>query len=449
MSFSREHVEYALGPIAYLNDPLPVGFELREETIWLCYHNKFRDAVRVGRQFFQVGLDAGNTYVQAFASLLLGCVYFALGERGNDWDKALEFYKQGAQLFHSYEDSRFHNGGVAWLCIGRLYEQQCVALQRNRWEEAIHAYEEAEQLFNQTNDPLAVVAGDSARRATRKMKDWLVAKNSAQQFSTMPPAPKPKVPPNPGASSAVDSASADAAVPVESLRSLAGPAGTFILLILLFLLINMAFNAIVIVFAQYSAALFVGYILAIIVFLIIPLAVRSVCSISADHAAIIEYRGRVWEIEEPGRHWLVPFLDRMVGSIKLVSWDVRVSLRDFSTPDGFVLAVDAAAKYAISDPRRLWAVIGPFIQSSGASGAFRNNVVKRVEEEIGKTTQKFLVDTLVEIANDQLQRDLYIRTDDRDRLFLNLITTKSGRLGLRFNQIHVEPHVRSSPHPRP
>ena len=178
-----DHIAYALEPTQYYEKP-KLGLELYEEAFKFCRAQKILDAVRCCRELYQIGLGTGNSYVQGVALHLLASVYFALGNRGNDWERAVEYFEQSARLFHTYCDKDCeHNEGAAWLSLGRLYEKQCET-GKCRYEDAIAAYIQARDLFNTKHDTLFPKADDGQRWVELKFRAFLQQPKSSPQSNT-------------------------------------------------------------------------------------------------------------------------------------------------------------------------------------------------------------------------------------------------------------------------
>jgi hypothetical protein len=178
-----ERIQYALQTVQYLPEPV-LGYDLYAGVLQLCRDKEFSEALRCSRELYQVGLGAGDTYVQGIASFLLGSVYFALGGRGNDCETAADHYRASARLFHTYLDANAeHNEGVVWLTLGRLRESQCVRMDKNKWEEAIESYQNAAKLLGQRNDTLASQAADAVRRVAHDFSGWLARQGKQKNKS--------------------------------------------------------------------------------------------------------------------------------------------------------------------------------------------------------------------------------------------------------------------------
>jgi tetratricopeptide (TPR) repeat protein len=192
MDHRTQRLAKALELNSYLNDPLPVGFDLRDEAIRLLKEEMDPAALRTCRELYQVGLNASSALVQAVACFLLGMVYYVSGKRPSDLHRGIEQLDRSVQLFHSAMNSRHeHNEGVVWLALGVAYETLAKQSQGDRWKEAIKAYQEAGRLFRMHNDPLVGWAEDAERYATHQFAEWLKIKSHTDMISRMPRPEKP------------------------------------------------------------------------------------------------------------------------------------------------------------------------------------------------------------------------------------------------------------------
>ncbi len=415
---------------------MPVGFQLRQQALKLCEDNKFDDAVSCCRELYQLGLDARNTFVQGVACHYLGAVYFALGIRETDWNKSLEHFESSARLFHScLNDRPEHSEGVVWFSIGDLLEAQCTEHYKDEWQECIGAFEKASILFEKVNDSFASRADDRRRKATQRWSDALVVEKHAQPLANQAPR------------------AAIGSTQPRSTRSTNGQGVTagvgrkpkpntivFPLLFAIFVFINLVFGILVFTLQQYAVAFLVGYGVAVLAFFSV-VGIWSICYVPPGCVAVIDYRRQAWRIEEPGLHWLTPFLDRKAGSISTTPKPVKVFLHEFATLDGQVLAAHVEGHYSIQAPKKIWAIIGQSIQSL-VDDDFRVGIDGLVAEAIDKEASRLLSETLVNIARDQFRYEMLIQEANRDRRFLEALGEPAQQSGLLFTRVSVASYVR-------
>ncbi|MBI5300763.1 MAG: hypothetical protein HY868_01400 [Chloroflexi bacterium] len=178
---------------------LKVNSQLREEILRLykeAFEQDFKptlfaEAIKCAREFYQLGLSASDSYAQGMACHFLGMIYFGLGNRGNDWDRALEQLQKSVFHFDPYSgEQRSHNLGVAWLSIAYVLEWQCRLLYRDRWQETIDAYRQAFSWFRAASDDLEKEADSGERRVTLKHTDWQKSRDHAHLLEHVAPAQK-------------------------------------------------------------------------------------------------------------------------------------------------------------------------------------------------------------------------------------------------------------------
>lgn len=452
-----ERLGIALELNSHLNDPLPVGFDLRDEIIRLLGEEMDPAALRACRELYQVGLNASSTLVQAVACFLLGMVYYVSGKRPGDLHRGIEQLERSVQLFHSAMNSRHeHSEGVVWLALGVVYEVLARQNQGDRWKEAIKAYQEAGRLFRMHNDPLVGWAEDAERYATRKFTEWLKIKSHADLIPriTRPEKSSLLTEPEPVAAPVPNSLADDIAKPRPVPTSM-----TVFILIAVIAIAVISLQAIVLGFAGLGLSVvwsFFPYLNTMIqtalatlmlviaaTLLILAVSRQLFCRVDKDTLAVYEYprQNRIWIIDEPGRYW-VDITQAYVAAFIPKTQPVAYFLREYVTRDGFAFAARISGKWTAVVPLRTWATLREWMGNKYLFGIPypipRNQTLQKMIEQ----TNLIIRDTLKQIADNPSQRKLF-QSPNCNEQFQSLFTQKCEHLGIRFENVQIEMYIRT------
>lgn len=453
-----ERLGIALELNSYLNDPLPVGFDLRDEIIRLLREREAMDpaALRTCRELYQVGLNASSALVQAVACFLLGMVYYVFGKRSSDLHRGIEQLERSVQLFHSAMNSRYeHNEGVVWLALGIVYEVLARQNQGDRWKEAIKAYQEAGRLFRMHNDPLVGWAEDAERHATHKFTEWLKIKSHTDLIPRMPRPEK--------SSSLTEPEPAAASVPNSSVDDITKPrpvptSMTVFILIAVIAIAVIALQVIILGFAglglsvvwsffphlntMIQTALATLMLLIAATLLILAVSQQLFCRVDRNTLAVYEYtrQNRVWIIDEPGRYW-VDITQAYVAAYLPREQPVVYFFPEYVTRDGFAFAARVTGKWRVVDANRMWATLREWIPTRYLFGIPFPISLQQSSGRINWESRLLIRNTLKEIAEDEEQRRLF-DDSNRNTQFQAILRQKCAHLGVQFEDVHVEPYIR-------
>lgn len=440
-----------------LNDPLPVGFDLRDEIIRLLREEMDPAALRTCRELYQVGLNGSSTLVQAVACFLLGMVYYVSGKRPADLHRGIEQLERSVQLFHSAMNSRHeHNEGVVWFALGVVYEVLARQNQGDRWKEAIKAYQEAGRLFRMHNDPLVGWAEDAERRATHKFTEWLKIKSHTDLIPRIlrPEKPAPLTEPEPAAAPIPNSLVDDIAKPRPVPTSI-----TVFILVAMIAIAVISLQTIVLGFAGVGLSVvwsFFPYLSTMIqtafatlmlvlaaTLLILAVSQQLFCRVNKDTLAVYEYprQNRIWIIDEPGRYW-VDITQAYVAAYLPREQPVTYFFREYVTRDGFALAARVTGKWRVADANRMWATLRQWIPLRYLFGIPFPISLKQSSEKLNLESQLLIRDTLKQVADTPSQRKLFQSPNYHEQI-QSLFTQKCEHLGIRFENVWIETYVRT------
>lgn len=448
MGISQEQVDFAFEPVGFLDYAAASGAELRQQAIQLYHARNLRDAARCASELYHLGLKEHDPLLQGLACYLLGTIYFGLGNRGNDWERARDFFEQAISQFHLCPDPRREfNEGVAWYALARLYERMC--RDKDRWEAAIDAYKKADALFKRQHDPLAAMAEDAERRVTRKWKDQLTIKHHVQELAFILPrtqaapgsaSPAPNADPPPNVAQHALSAPSDSATGCLALAF-------WVFGALLYGVTPLALYAIT--RPEYQTPVLVGYGLALV-----ALAINLGVLIGAGQitfvvppgcAALVSSRGRVWQLDAPGRKLLLPWVEQLLGIFALNHPALEIFLREFATHDGFTLSVRAQADCRLGAPLKVWAHLGATMPARRVLWIVRPLALAQTSAHTQAEARRLLNQTLIEIAHDPLKRDLFTQKPIQAQAFAPALNRAAEPTGLQFTPLRVEAFVRHVP----
>lgn len=433
--------------IRYLTAPLPVGVAMREQVIQRFTEKKFVDAARCCRELYQIGLIAGNSYVQGVALHHLGAVYFGLGARAEDMDQAADYFERSAQVFRTaLGDHREHNEGVAWLSVGEVWEHQWYEFYMDKWEPAIEAFRRAVQSFQAKNDLLAPQASDHARQAEFRLADWLKIRPRVEELARVKP-PKPV--------SARDATGGNAK-PQKRMTTptIADVPGTITLgrafrifvcvcVVLIFVLAHMALWSIMAQLPQFENFFKAGYIaawagiFAPLIFLF--LAGQLFYSIPPNHAAIINLRGRIWQMQDLGNHRLDPFIECLIAIVPLAPRSIYAVNRNLATIKGARIHVEVKAEYAIADAARVWMIVGASVKTRRVLGVPIRVPVEEILKPIEEHARTLITEIVNLAMNDESKCDLFVASDKcpLEDFVLQQLQAYAGMWGLQFTKIQI------------
>ncbi len=453
-----ERLGIALELNSHLTDPLPVGFDLREEAMRLLREEMDPAALRTCRELYQVGLNASSALVQAVACFLLGMAYYVSGKRPSDLHRAIEQLDRSVQLFHSAMNSHHaHNEGVVWLALGVAYETLAKQNQREHWKEAIKAYQEAGHLFRMHNDPLVGWAEDAERYATYKFAEWLKIKSHTDLISRMPrpekssPLTEPELVAAPVPDSSVDDVVRPRPVPTSM---------TVFILIAVIAIAVISLQAIILGFAGLGLSVVWSFIpdlntiirtaLAILMLviaatlLILAVSRQLFCRVDKDTLAVYEYprQNRIWIAEEPGRYW-VDLSQAYVAAFIPRTQPVIYFFREYVTRDGFICAARITGKWTVVVPLRTWATLREWLGHRYVFGIPYPIPRDQAAQKMVEQSNLIVRDTLKQVADHPAQRKLFQSPNCHEQ-FQALFTQKCEHLGIRFENVQVEPYIRTT-----
>jgi tetratricopeptide (TPR) repeat protein len=429
------HVRWALEWLEdYLIDPLPIGNDLRESAIRLAYDERFDQALRCGEQLYHIGLNSSHAYTQGITDLLFGSIYFARSQQIGDWEKAGEHYRRSTQFFHNgYASNENCYEGIAWLYIGRLNETYSLTFFKNRWDDAIDAYQHALKIFDsRRNHQLAGLAQENIHRATQRLADNLVIQKYAQQIRNIPRPEKPLPP--------IEIPNITPKI-VNHKKFKRDTAGVLILLFTIFGLLSLILIGAAFREPQYSGAFFIGY-FVIVAPTLLTVTMLSMYTVPQNHAAIIERRGRAWEIEPSGWHWRIPLVDNVKGHIRLAARPVRFVLRDHITPDGHIVTAIIQGEYTVHNLDQVWMIVAPSILAAHIADTFKVDVLETANQTIDNTAKETAKQLFIEMANDPAKRQVLTQPATLQTFFSNELARRMQNQGLMFDKVQVEPYVR-------
>lgn len=433
--------------IRYLTAPLPVGVAMREQVIQRFTEKKFVDAARCCRELYQIGLSAGNSYVQGVALHHLGAVYFGLGARAEDMEQAADYFERSAQVFRTaLGDHREHNEGVAWLSVGEVWEHQWYEFYMDKWEPAIEAFRRAVQSFQAKNDLLAPQASDHARQAEFRLADWLKIRPRVEELARVKP---PKL------ASARDTISGNAKpqimtpaptimdVPRTIIFGRAFRIFVCACVVVIFVLAHVALWLIMAQLPRLEIFFKVGYIAAW-VGIFAPLtflfwAGQLFYSIPTNHAAIINLRGRIWQIQDPGNHRLDPFVECLIAIVPLTMRSLYAVNRNLATIKGTRIHVEVKAEYAIADAARVWMIVGGSVKPRRVMGVPLRVPAEEILKPIEESARTLITEIVNLAVNDESKCELFAAQDKGalETWVLEQLQVYAGAWGLQFTKIQI------------
>lgn len=410
------------------------------------------EAVRLCRESYQLALGMGDLYGQGVSRFYLGLIYFLRDVE--EWDQATEHCEESANIFHSISDE--HAEGVAWLAAGRISEAQYRSGKERR-HQSLQFYLKAGYALE--NDSTGLEEAKNAY--TSLVKSFTQAASAADTVSpshtpqtsptTAPFMTQPASPP--GTGSAPRSPFAPSSLPPGTTLSPSlpqrWPASKILVIIFLLLLlwIVMASGGIINLLINYPNAFIIGLVTAWfltipIVFLFLEMTSRLNFTVPPQSVAIIEYRGRTWVIEEPGRHWLLPFLEQVKAYLPVAPRSLDIFLRDLSTPDGFSFVARVRVRCMVVDGRKVWMAIRSSMQPRRILGVDRPITSEQTTARVEEHAREILCQVLLALASNPAQRAILKQNPELNQHISNLLAQQSSSSGLGFYRPNVELYFR-------
>ena len=447
-SAKSDRLNVALELMRYLTTPLAVGVAMREQVIQRYCENNFVDAMRCCRELYQIGLSAGNSYVQGVALHHLGAVYLGLGARASDMNQAADYFRRSAQIFRTaLGDQREHTEGVAWFSIGEVWMHQWDEFRMDKWEQAIDAFERATQSFQVKNDLLAPLACDHLRRAEFRLADLRKTPPHTEDSSSDPQ-------PKPGSARHSTNANAKPLIMTSNPPPVPGMLNAmrrgrlfqtfvFICVVVIFVLAHMALWFIMAQLPQLEIFFKVGYIAAWIgifaplIFLFF--AGQLFYSIPTNHAAIINLRGRIWQIQDLGNHQLDPFVECLIAIVPLAPRLLYAVNRNLATIKGTRIHVEVKAEYAIADAARVWMIVGGSVKTRQALGVPLRVPAEEILKPIEESARTLITEIVNLAVNDESKCELFAAQDKGalETWMLEQLQVYAGAWGLQFTKIQI------------
>ena len=395
-----------LALINYLTNQVALSAELRPQILHAYDAKQIGQAVSYCRELYHIGTQDNHSALQAVALHYLGAVYFGLGGRASDLDKAIESFQQSAQIFHAaLEKNNECSEAVAWLGAAEASAHQWSDFKKDRWQDAIESFTQAAKLFKQKQHRLAALAEDKLRETEFKFSDWLKVTNHVQPLSTTAQPAKPD--PSTSALNWQPFANYDfnqfATYGASGFRAVFN----FILLIevgIVFIVAHGALYFLIDRVSEYRNYFLLGYGLALSIVLIRALVLlfagQLLYHIPRDAVALVNDQGRVWQIEDAGWHLLMPASQNLIGVIARASRKVQLFQREYATTTGCRVSVQIKAEWIIIDAARAWHVVGAAIKPSRLLGIPIPLREKQISEPIEQAVRGLLNEVIKRIAAD-------------------------------------------------
>src|SRR3954451_6132017 len=162
-----------------------------------------------------------------------------------------------------------------------------------------------------------------------------------------------------------------------------------------------------------NALLVIG--LVLVLFLTITI-LRSVRIVPQGRARNVERLGRFHRNLQPGRSFIVPFIDRVCPMMELREQVISFEPRPVITEDNLVVEIDTVLYFQVTDPRSAAYEIANYLQAV---------------EQLTVTTLRNVVGSM------DLEQTLTSRDDINSRL-RGVLDDATGRWGLRVNRVEIK-----------
>ncbi|MGB8647729.1 MAG: SPFH domain-containing protein [Anaerolineae bacterium] len=476
MTADPHRLEIAAEIVKHLREKRNAGSTLHEQALNHLADERYQEAAECCGTSFQLARQANDLYGQAAARFHLGLIYYVWNE--DECDRAVDYCQEAAQLFHSAAEP--HEEGVTELAIGELAASSC-ASGKERWQQGLQAFLKAAYIFDQEKDRLAERARARYReQAINYSQHGLSGQTNAQAAtSTLQNAatggtaatgaapPQTNAPPTSLSNSPCTPTNADmhgkAPHPAGTLRAgvelarraVESHASSISLRWIAMLYLGAVSLSLVILASSMLAQLIANpnWQMGFIITLIGSGTLTAICiillkqtgylfySVPQDSAAIIIYQGRVWTIEKPGFHILLPFLEQLDAFIRRdeIAW--HAFLRDLETKDGFRFVAFIEMRYKVDDISQVWARLRPGLVRPRLLGEERPANLEQSNQYlcayIEERVYNIVTRALIRLASDPKQRPRLAHNTLLGEYVETQLALSAALSGIQFSQVSI------------
>ena len=485
--------------IGYLEEENNDGLPLHQQADELAIRGQLQPALRLCRASMEIAHRENNDqYILGAARFHMALAYY-LAESEKEWDRAAELCEQAAQCFKSKGAKRQQGVSLLarafiletlcdknldrWQPAMRSFAESYTVLRQvgeHLGEEALDAYgllgrkyvekglaDEAaakEAATAAAGSKTASAGAASSEASASATSDGASGKGGAGSATTPPSGDKTNATGMPSSSNGTDPKSksgggdktAEAAAPKTStqrgLRSksatlensfgwwqfgaltaltTAAVLVTFLAIVGIFTLLQIA-RDIAFVFSGLALLGILGGVISIIN---LYRASQLVFTLAPDQVAVVFEGGRIWTIEDAGRHILFPFHQDLAAIIPLKPKPFERIETDAAISDARALDVYIKAEYSVAAADVFWNSVLFNIKRSHVWKIPRPLAPEVIQSELDKQAQALLAEAVIYIANDTEKRRVAFTQDAYKAQVLDYLDRESGKAGIRFENV--------------
>ncbi|MBI4672795.1 MAG: hypothetical protein HY741_14140 [Chloroflexi bacterium] len=431
--------------VAFLQEESNVGVELHQEALRLADEELFDQALDSCKTSLALAQQAHDPYAKGAAWFHMGLLYFLLRE--NEWDRAAEFCRDAALTFETTHKARAQ--AVASFAVAEILEHACYHGQ-DRWQRAMEASAAARALMLPLAD-LAPIAQDHFSIFSQRYAEHLASSAPATSAASGAAADA-----NPKA----DNAAPTGDSPAKRMRvhKSIRPAASAIpprfrtayytsLVVSITWLGALAGCGIVFALRdQFAFGLFAAMgltgILTSVVLLTALLYSNNQLSFRgrAEHATVVmDTAGRrIWWHEDEQPHWLIPFVQQLLGWLPMGQQDCNDFVRNLSSESARSLGAHLFLTYRVINAALIWDRIESELEFKTSMRIPQPIEPDKTGDALDKYAKRVTEERLRELIHNTLGQGQCVNDKNLGQMLLQVTRRDIEATGLFFKKIEIE-----------